>query len=98
MLHEVYLGQLIEKQFKPLSRYNIGLKSGTALIPYTDRAGYSSEINATFVGYDASSDGKFLMLIKIEKPGIGDLSYYNARILWLETFDAIKEYLNLRQY
>lgn len=98
MLHEVYLGQLVENRFKSLARYNIGLKSGTALIPYTDRAGYSGEINATFVGFDASSDSKFLMLIKIERPGIGDLSFYNARILWLETFDAIKEYLNLREY
>lgn len=98
MMHQVYLGQLIEKRYKGLNKYNIAMKSGTALIPFTDRAGYSGEINATFVGFDASADKKFMMLIKVERPQVGDLSYYNARLLWLDTFIAIKDYLNLSQY
>jgi cell division protein FtsI/penicillin-binding protein 2 len=98
MMHQVYLGELLEKRFQGLGKYDIAMKSGTALIPYTDKAGYSGEINATFVGFDASPDKKFLMLIRVEKPQVGDLSYYNARILWLDTFLAIKDYLNLKQY
>jgi len=95
MMHQVYLNQLIEKKYKPLASLNVALKSGTAIIPYTDRAGYSSDINATFLGFDASPDKKFAMIIKLEKPDVGDLSYYNARILWLDTLLAIKDHLNL---
>lgn len=98
LMHKVYLGQLIEKKYKYLAEYNLALKSGTALIPYTDRAGYSGEINATFVGFDASPEKTFVMLLKLEKPQIGDLSYYNARLLWLDTFIAIKDHLNVPRY
>lgn len=98
MEHKVFLNQLIEKQFKNLSSYDVALKSGTALIPYTDRPGYSSEINTTFAGYDASPAKTFVLYVKLEKPQVGDLSYYNARILWLNTFEAIKDYLHVPQY
>jgi stage V sporulation protein D (sporulation-specific penicillin-binding protein) len=98
MMHRVYLNQLIEKRFKYLSKYNIAMKSGTALIPFTDRAGYSGEINATFVGFDVSPEKTFAMLIKLERPQVGDLSYYNARILWLDTFEAIKDHLQVPAY
>ncbi len=97
MMHQVYLNQLIEKRFKSLSKYQIGLKSGTALIPYTDRPGYSSEINTTFVGFDNSPEKRFVMLIKMEKPQVGELSVNNVRILWLDTLIAIKDQLHLSQ-
>jgi cell division protein FtsI/penicillin-binding protein 2 len=96
MMHQVYLNQLIERKYKSLAKLNIGLKSGTALIPYTDRPGYSSDINTTFLGFDASEGKKFAMIIKLEKPDVGDLSFYNARILWLDTLLAIKDHLNLQ--
>jgi cell division protein FtsI/penicillin-binding protein 2 len=95
MMHQVYLNQLIEKKYKSLSKYDLGMKSGTAIVPYTDRPGYSSEINATYCGFDASPDKKFIMLIKLEKPQVGELSVNNARILWLDTFMAIKDYLQV---
>src|SRR3990167_7402194 len=98
MLHEVFLNQLIERKYHDLKKYYIALKSGTALIPYRDRPGYSSDINTTFVGYDASPEHKFIMMLKIEKPEIGDLSFYNARLLWLDTFMEIKDYLRVQEY
>ncbi len=88
----------MEKKYKELAKYDIGLKSGTALIPYTDRAGYSSEINATFMGFDASPSKTFVMLLKLEKPQVGELSSSNARILWLDTLMAIKDYLKVPSY
>ena len=69
------------------------MKSGTALVPYKDKPGYSEEINATYVGFDNSDSKRFIMLIKLEEPQVGDLSFYNARMLWLDTFIAIKDYL-----
>jgi cell division protein FtsI/penicillin-binding protein 2 len=93
LMRAVYKKSLSETRYQDLSEYNIGMKSGTALVPYRDKPGYSSEINATYVGFDNSPSKKFIMLIKIEEPQVGDLSFYNARMLWLDTFIAIKDYL-----
>ncbi len=98
IMHQVYENTLIEKDYKKLKDYYIGLKSGTALIPFTDKPGYSGEINATYVGFDASPDRKFVMLIKLEKPQVGGLSIDNVRKLWLDTFVAIKDYLGVKPY
>ena len=56
MLYEVYKSNLDESGYKRLAQYRIAMKSGTALIPYKDKAGYSDEINATYVGFDASDE------------------------------------------
>lgn len=93
LMRAVYKKSLSETRYQNLSDYNIGMKSGTALVPFKDKPGYSSEINATYVGFDNSPAKKFIMLIKIEEPQVGDLSFYNARMLWLDTFIAIKDYL-----
>lgn len=93
MMNAVFRSNIPEQRYQPLLDYNLSLKSGTALIPYKDKPGYSSNINATYVGFDNSSSKSFIMLIKLENPKVGDLSFYNARILWLDTFIAIKDYL-----
>lgn len=95
-MQQVYQNALSGNEYKDLAVYNIAMKSGTALIPYRDRPGYSSEINATYVGFDASPDRKFIMLIKLESPQVGDLSFYNARNVWLNTFRSVKDYLGFR--
>lgn len=92
MMHEVFLSNIPEPRYQELKNYNIAMKSGTALVPYKDKPGYSSEINATYVGFDNTSK-KFVMLIKLEEPQVGDLSFYNARMLWLDIFGEIKDYL-----
>lgn len=93
MMHSVFRNNVPEARYQPLLDYNIAMKSGTALIPYKDKPGYSTDINATYVGFDNSPAKTFIMLIKLEDPKVGDLSFYNARILWLDTFIAIKDYL-----
>ncbi|KKQ34555.1 MAG: Cell division protein FtsI/penicillin-binding protein 2 [candidate division WS6 bacterium GW2011_GWA2_37_6] len=98
MMYEVYKSNLDESRYKDLAQYRIAMKSGTALIPYKDKAGYSGEINATYVGFDASDDAKFIMLIKIEEPkAVQKLSYYSARVVWLDTFIEIKDYLGVKK-
>jgi cell division protein FtsI/penicillin-binding protein 2 len=96
MLYEVYKSNLDESRYKSLASYRIAMKSGTALIPYKDKAGYSDEINATYVGFDTSEKKTFIMLIKLEEPkSVERLSYYSARIVWLDTFIQIKDYLGV---
>ncbi|MEI7579675.1 MAG: penicillin-binding protein 2 [bacterium] len=98
IMHEVYRKSLVEPRYKSMSKYYIAMKSGTALVPYKDRPGYSSEINATYVGFDASPERKFILLIKLEEPQVGFLSTMNARFVWLDTFNEIKDYLGVPVY
>lgn len=96
MTYEVYKSNLDESRYKSLAKYKIGMKSGTATIPFKDRAGYSKEINATYVGFDESDQKTFIMLVKLEEPtAVERLSYFSARIVWLDTFMDIKDDLGV---
>lgn len=96
MMNEVYKSYASDG-FKYLINYPIAAKSGTALIPYKDKQGYSSDVNATFVGFDMSEDSKFVMAIRLESPqAVEKLTHYSTRILWLETFNELKDYLGIK--
>ncbi len=86
-----------EGGFKNLHNYQIAVKSGTALIPNRYSTGYSNEVNATYVGFDATDNAKFIMAIAIEAPQtVEKLSYYSARVVWMEIFEQIKDHLGLK--
>lgn len=97
MMNNIYQNNIFwwEWYYDDLRAYPIGMKSGTALIPNKNGTGYSNEINATYIGYDQSPDRKFVMVTRIEEPQVGDLAGQNSRILWLETFREIKDYLGM---
>jgi cell division protein FtsI/penicillin-binding protein 2 len=85
-----------EYHYFHLKNYDIGVKSGTALI--AENGGYTGDINASFIGYDASADRTFAMVVWLERPKIpaGDLlAYYNVRPLWLDIFDSVKNILRV---
>ncbi len=98
MMHTIYENNIFywEHYYDGLRKYNIAMKSGTALIPFKDGSGYSNAINATYVGYDASPDRTFVMFVRLERP-VGDLASQNARIVWLETFNQFRDYLGVRK-
>lgn len=82
--------------YNDLKNYDIGVKSGTALIATS--TGYSNDINATFVGYDASDERSFVMVVKLERPTvpfIDRLAFYNVRPLWLDIFSSIKDIIGV---
>jgi len=96
MMHNNYLYDIkdYEYWYQDLENYKIGWKSGTALI--ANQQGYTSDVNATQVGFDLSPERKFIMLVRLEKPKTGgQLSFYNSRVLWLDTFAQIKDYLQV---
>lgn len=105
ILHEVYLSNIYtykNREFQGLDKYNIGMKSGTALIPFVslanpvNKAGYSDEVNSTYVGYDASEKNTFIMLVNLSEPqSLPKLSYNNARLLWFNLFNDIKDDLGV---
>ena len=85
-----------ETQYYDLKNYNVGYKSGTALI--AEKGVYTDDIFATHAGCDFSPDKKFCMVVKLEKPrAVERLSFYNSRVMFLETLNAIKDYLNLER-
>lgn len=91
--NSIYYG---EWWYEDLKNYDLGVKSGTALI--ATQSGYSEEINASFVGFDQSPQRTFIMAIKLEKPQLPEgqnLSAYNVRPLWLDTFAAVKDIIGV---
>lgn len=78
--------------------YSIAGKSGTAQIARSDGPGYyTDQVNTTYVGYDASPDSKFVMLIKMHRPKDSDFSSDNAFPLWVETFLELKDLLGVEK-
>ena len=57
-----------------ISGYRVAGKTGTALIPDFQYGGYSEEMIHTFVGFAPASKPAFTVLIKLDKPKIGDLA------------------------
>jgi len=89
----IYYG---EWWYDDIRDYNLGVKSGTALI--AQNGAYSDEINASFVGFDQSPQRTFIMGIKLERPqepAGENLSAYNVRPLWLDTFQAVKDVIGV---
>jgi stage V sporulation protein D (sporulation-specific penicillin-binding protein) len=96
IMHQAYLDSIrdYEYWYYDLRNYNIAMKSGTALI--ANQFGYTNEVYNTQVGFDLSPERKFIMLVNLEKPQDGgQLSFYNTRIMWLDTFAAVKDHLNV---
>lgn len=98
MMFQIYQNNIFwsERHYADLKNYKIAMKSGTAVIPLANGLGYSNDINATYAGYDASPDHTFVMLVRLERP-VGALASMNSRIVWLEIFRSIKDYLGVRR-
>lgn len=96
MMHELFKTHASDG-FKQLMKYPVAAKSGTALIPYKDKQGYSSDVNTTYIGFDTSEDSKFIMAMRLESPqAVKKLTHYSTRILWLETYNELKDYLGIK--
>lgn len=94
ILFQVFKSNLSEAYYKAaLKDVRIGMKSGTGLI--AKDGVYTKDYNATYVGFDISPDRRFLMLIRLDSPQIGRISGENARVLWLDTFLSMKDYLGM---
>ena len=94
-MNAVYLDNIksYESWYQDLKNYKIAMKSGSALV--VENGVYSNDLDNTYVGFDMSPERKFVMLVNLMKPADQSLSFYNARTMWLDTFAAIKDYLNV---
>ncbi len=82
--------------FKDLVNYKLAGKSGTASVLSENGLYYAeNRVNVTFVGWDASDNPKFIMLMKLEEPKGAPFSVESVQPLWMETFFEIKDYVGV---
>lgn len=69
--------------------YRVGGKTGTALIPDFRKGGYTEELIHTFVGIAPISEPRFVVLVKLDRPQVGEL----AGLTVVPAFREIMEFL-----
>ncbi|MBI2278986.1 MAG: penicillin-binding protein 2 [Candidatus Brennerbacteria bacterium] len=72
-----------------IAGYRVAGKTGTAFIPDFENGGYSDELIHTFVGTAPVSDPRFVVLVKLDRPKVGEL----AGITVVPAFRSLAEFL-----
>lgn len=70
-----------------IQNYSVAGKTGTALIP--KNGAYTDEMMHTYVGFAPASNPKFVILVKLDKPQVGEL----AGITVVPAFREIAEFM-----
>lgn len=82
-----------ESKYFNLPNYKVAGKTGTAQIPVDGK--YDPTLtNATFIGFFPSSQ-KFVMLVKVERPGTSPYAAETAVPLWMETARELALYFGI---
>ena len=76
-----------------IPQYRVAGKTGTALIP--DKGKYSEEMVHTFVGFAPVSDPKFVVLMKLDRPQVGELAGLTVVPAFRELSEFILNYYNI---
>ena len=76
--------------FDQVKMYSIAGKTGTAQIPYKDKAGYyDDKTNVTFVGFSPVHDAKMIMIVRLEEPKTDTFSASTAVPAWIDIYKEI---------
>lgn len=76
-------------------KFTIAGKTGTAQIPDFKRGGYTDEFIHTFAGFAPASNPRFSILIKIDKPDVGDRAAVTVVPAFRELAEFILSYYNI---
>lgn len=96
MLTEVFDRNGSKWEFKELNNYKLAGKSGTASVLDVSGLKYAEDmVNVTFIGWDASDNPKFIMLVKLEQPTGAPYSVKSVQPLWMETFLEIRDFVGV---
>lgn len=96
MFTEVFERNGSKWEFKELNNYELAGKSGTASMLDVNWLRYAEDkVNVTFIGWDASDNPKFIMLIKLEEPAGAPYSVHSVQPLWMETFLEIRDFVGV---
>jgi len=81
---------------RDIQNYKIAGKTGSAQVPYEDRPGYdASRVNVTFVGFDATPERKFVMLVRLQEPKKGEFASEIAVPVWVDIFKDLSVYMRI---
>lgn len=97
---------VVENQAKKakIKGYSVGGKTGSALIPIfmsdakgktNDNLGYTDDVITTFIGFFPVSDPRFIVLVRLDKPAKGYLSFGTAAPTFKLVADFLISYYNL---
>ncbi len=96
MLVGVIKGGGFQWYVKDVENYLLAGKTGSGQVPYEDRPGYdSTKVNTTFVAFDARPERKFIMLVRLQEPAVGDFASDTAVPVWVEIFKDLSVYLGI---
>jgi len=76
-----------------ISQYRVAGKTGTAYIP--EKGKYSEEMVHTFVGFAPVSNPQFVVLMKLDRPQIGELAGLTVVPAFRELSEFILNYYNI---
>lgn len=82
---------------KDVQNYKIAGKTGSAQVPFEDKPGYdASRVNVTFVGFDATSERRYIMLVRLQEPKKGEFASEIAVPVWVEIFKEMSVYMGIK--
>lgn len=76
-----------------IPQYNVAGKTGTAYIPENGK--YSTDMIHTFIGYAPASDPRFVVLVKLDRPQVGDLAGLTVLPAFKQLSQFILNYYNI---
>jgi len=86
----------VDKAFvAAIPQYNVAGKTGTAYIPDFEKGGYSEQMIHTFVGFAPASNPRFVILMKLDKPQVGELAGLTVVPAFRELAQFILNYYNI---
>lgn len=76
-----------------IPQYNVAGKTGTAYIPQNGK--YSTDMIHTFIGFAPATDPQFVMLVKLDRPQVGDLAGLTVLPAFKQLSQFILNYYNI---
>lgn len=78
-----------------IPNYSVAGKTGTAFVPDFNKGGYTDDVINTYIGFLPASEPKFVILIKLDKPGGAPLAGQTVVPAFRELAQFIINYYNI---
>lgn len=86
---------IITNKVAVIEQFRLAGKTGTALIPDFKKGGYTDELVHTYIGFGPVSDPRFVLLIKLDKPKVGDVAALTVVPAFRELARFLINYYNI---
>lgn len=86
---------VLKNKVAAIPGYSIAGKTGTALVPNFNTGGYTDEVINTFIGFAPSSNPRFVILIKLDRPAGSPLAGQTVVPAFREFAQFLLNYLDI---